>query len=304
LTAIKPVIGIVGLGQIGMPIAKNLIAHDFAVVGYRRTHTHELAEAGGIPQPNPAAVCRTCEILLLCLPNEEVELEVLTEVDGILSALRMGQIVIDLGTSRKEFKQHVASLIEGHGGRYLEVEVSGSPPMVMQHRAALYIGGDSELHAASKPVLDAISPFQFHLGDLGSAVTMKLIANYLLTIHTLAAAEAMNLGTRAGFDPRVVAEVIAQGAGGSTMFSIRAPLMAERKFSPAPGPFVTLEKYLQMGSQLSSDLGCASPLFTAALPYFRSALKQGMGEEDISAVIKLLEAESQPSTKKRNERDY
>jgi 3-hydroxyisobutyrate dehydrogenase len=113
-----------------------------------------------------------------------------------------------------------------------------------------------------------------------------------LTIHTLAAAEALNLGVRAGFSAEKVVEVIRQSAGGSTMFSIRAPMMASRTFKPAPGALVTLEKYLQMAGELSDDLGCASPLFNVAESYFLRALDMGMGEEDISAVIRLIESDS------------
>lgn len=106
-----------------------------------------------------------------------------------------------------------------------------------------------------KPVLEAITAYHFHLGEIGSAVAMKLIANTLVAIHTLAAAEAMNLGARAGFNPHRVAEVIKQGAGNSAMFTIRAPMMAARSFSPAPGPFNTLHKYLQMGADMARELG-------------------------------------------------
>ena len=183
------------------------------------------------------------------------------------------------------------------GARVLEAEVSGSPPMVAERKAALYVGGDESLADELKGVLDAITASHFHLGEFGSAVAMKLIANYLLTIHTLAAAEAMNMGVRAGFNPHRVAEVIRQGAGNSAMFSIRAPMMAARTFTPAPGPFTTLDKYLDLGDSMAKELGCATPLFSAALPYFKRALKHGLGEQDISAVIQLIEADSRSDTK-------
>ena len=76
------------------------------------------------------------------------------------------------------------------------------------------------------------------------------------------------------------------------MFAVRAPFMADRRFTPAPGPFATLEKYLQLGKELSQELGAASPLFNTALPYFQRALDQGLAHEDIAAVIKLIEADS------------
>ncbi len=289
-----PTLGLIGLGQLGLPVARNLLQAGYAVSGYRRSAAPEFEAAGGQRLASPGAVTSACNILLLCLPDEAAQRSALDGTDGVLAHLKPGQIVIELGTYSRAFKLEQAARLSERGARVLEAEVSGSPPMVSARKAALYLGGEAGLVDECGPVLKAITDHQFHLGPYGSAVAMKLIANYLLTIHTLAAAEAMNLGARAGFDPALVAKVIAQGAGNSTMFAIRAPMMAERKFSPAPGPFNTLEKYLNLGEQMARDLGCASPLFDTAAPYFRRALSQGMGEQDISAVIALIEAESGP----------
>jgi len=289
-----PTLGLIGLGQLGLPVARNLLQAGYAVSGYRRSAAPEFEAAGGQRLASPGAVTSACDILLLCLPDEAAQRSALDGRDGVLAHLKSGQIVIELGTYSRAFKLEQAARLSERGARVLEAEVSGSPPMVSARKAALYLGGEAGLVDQCSPVLKAITENQFHLGPYGSAVAMKLIANYLLTIHTLAAAEAMNLGARAGFDPALVAKVIAQGAGNSTMFAIRAPMMAERKFSPAPGPFNTLDKYLNLGEQMARELGCASPLFDTAAPYFRRALSQGMGEQDISAVIALIESESGP----------
>lgn len=290
------VIGLIGTGQIGLPIAVNLISAGYRVVGMRRHNCDPFVRHGGEVLDSLAEVARVSDYVLLCLPGEEAELEVLDGEDGILDVLGPGKIVIELGTYRRNFKLAQAKRIEARGAEMLEAEISGSPPMVAERRAALYIGGSAALHERCKPVLEAITEHHFHIGELGCAVGMKLIANYLLTIHTLAAAEAMNLGTRAGYDPHLVAEVIRQGAGNSAMFTIRAPLMAARKFSPPLGQFNTLEKYLRMGEEFARELGCATPLFSTAAPYFLHAIEDGMGVEDIAAVIKLIEAESGPTS--------
>ncbi|MET3918281.1 3-hydroxyisobutyrate dehydrogenase-like beta-hydroxyacid dehydrogenase [Variovorax sp. OAS795] len=288
----RQVIGMVGIGQLGLPIAVNLMQAGFRVVGFRRTDREAFLRAGGEAVQSPAEVARAADVLLLCLPGEEAQAAVLDGPDGVIGALAPGKIVIEMGTYTRECKVQQALRVERAGARMLEAEVSGSPPMVAERRAALYVGGDEALFQACKPVLDAITEHHFHLGELGSAVAMKLIANTLVAIHTLAAAEAMNMGVRAGFAPERVAQVIRQGAGNSAMFTIRAPMMAARAFTPAPGSFNTLHKYLRLGAGMARELGCATPLFTAAAPYFLRALEGGMGEEDISAVIKLLEAES------------
>lgn len=288
-------IGMVGIGQLGLPIASNLLGAGFRVVGYRRRDRESFVELGGIALESPAEVAAESDFILTCLPSEAAQLQVLEGIGGLLEALRPGQTVIEMGTYPRAFKERMAELIENKGARILEAEVSGSPPLVLARKASLFLGGDEQLIEHCQPVLSAVADIQFRIGEFGSAVAMKLIANYLLTIHTLAAAEAMNLGVRAGFSAEKVVEVIRQSAGGSTMFTVRAPIMASRKFLPAPGAMVTLEKYLQMAGEMSDELGCASPLFSAAQSYFLRALDMGMGEEDISAVIKLIEADSRVS---------
>jgi len=297
-------IGMIGIGQLGLPIASNLIRAGYRVVGFRRNDREEFLSRGGEPLNSAGEVVREADAVLLCLPNEAAQLEVLEGPDGLLKHLSPGKIVLELGTYSKDFKLAQAARITAIGGRVLEAEVSGSPPMVVQRTAALYIGGELEVLDECQPLLDAITANHFHLGDYGSAVAMKLIANYLLTIHTLAAAEAINLGTRAGFSSRLVADVIKLGAGNSAMFAIRAPLMAERKFSPALGSFGTLEKYLRMGGALAEEVGSASPLFSAAAPYFYQAISSGMGELDIAAVIQLLENESADSSNAKAKHDH
>ncbi|MBT2304056.1 NAD(P)-dependent oxidoreductase [Variovorax paradoxus] len=297
MTSRSNVIGMIGIGQLGLPIAINLIHAGYRVVGFRRSDLGAFVDAGGVALASPAEVVRQADVILLCLPGVDAQESVLAGPHGVLGALAPGKTVIELGTYPREFKLEQARRIGEAGARMLEAEVSGSPPMVAERRAALYVGGDAALVEACRPVLEGITAHHFHLGDIGSAVAMKLIANILVTVHILAAAEAMNLGTRAGFDPHRVAEVIRQGAGNSAMFTIRAPMMAARSFTPAPGPFKTLLKYLEMGSEMARDLDCSMPLFSTAVPYFMRGLEGGMAEEDAAAVIKLLELESGRATK-------
>jgi len=287
-------VGMIGIGQIGRPVAANLIQAGFSVVGFRRSDRQGFIDAGGQMLDSPEQVARAADIILLCLPDEAASQQVAEGPDGILAQLGPGKTVIEMGTYRKAFKLQQAARFAERGAQVLEAEVSGSPPMVKARKAALYVGGDTQVLEQCRPVLEAISPAVFHLGQYGSAVSMKLIANYLVTVHTLAAAEAMNLGARAGFDPHTVAKVIQQGGGGSVMFGIRAPLMADRSFTPPLGPFTTLEKYLALGRAMADELGCATPLFSAAEPYFHKALNSEMRDEDIAAVIKLIEADSKP----------
>lgn len=288
----KPKIGMIGIGQLGLPIAVNLMRAGFDVVGYRRTDRANFERQGGIALDSPRAVAEAADVILLCLPNSAAQAEILEGPDGILLALKPAQTVIELATYPEDFKRAQADRIEARGGRMLEVEVSGSPPMIAARKGVLYIGGEADLVDAWQPVLEAISERQFHIGPLGSAVGMKLISNNLLAIHTLAAAEAINLGRRAGYNPLRVAEVISQGSGSSAMFALRGPWMATRTYEPAPGPFNTLEKYLHMGLAFAESVGGHVPLLQTAAPYFLDAIAEGRGDQDIAAVVEIVEARS------------
>ena len=288
----KPILGIIGLGQIGGAVALNLLEAEFSVLGYRRNPDPAFGVAGGKMCGSVAEVCEEAQVIMTCLPGEEEQSEVLFGQDGILSANLRGKCVIELGTYRKAFKLKQAEALQNQGAAVLEAEVSGSPGMVRHKSAALYIGADAETFESHDKILAAIAGKRFLIGPYGSAVEMKLIANYLLTIHTLAAAEAIDLGTKAGFDPKMVADVIGQGAGASAMFEIRAPLMVARQFSPAPGPFKTLDKYLDLCQRMVDDNAAEAPLFSAARPLFKQAIDEGLGEEDIAAVIKMIERKS------------
>ena len=274
-------------------MAVNLLEAGFKVCGFLRSDAPDFARAGGVRLPTPAAVARASDILLLCLPGEGAQREVLHGVTGVLPALEPGQIVIELSTYTREFKCEQADAIRRHGGRPLEAEVSGSPTMVAAGKAVLFLGGDKQTAKDCRAVLDAIAPNQRHIGGYGDAVDMKLIANYLVTVHTMAAAEAMNLGMRAGFSPERIVEVIGKSAGASAMFGIRAPIMASGKYEPAPGAFVTLEKYLELVTALGRKTGTALPLFEVANRYFRRGLAGDMRQKDIAAVIEFLKEDSE-----------
>lgn len=285
-------VGIIGIGQIGLPISINLIKAGYRVVGLPRSSNEAFTAAGGVAISTPAAVLAEADVLLLCLPSESAQLAILEGQHGLLKAGIRGKTVIELSTYRRAFKLEQAKRLTEAGLHMIECEVSGSPPLVARRQASLFIGGDETLYQQWRTLLEAVAPNHFHLGPFGAALTMKLIANSLLAIHTLAAAEAVNIGKRAGFDPHTVVKAIGQSAGASVMFNIRAPMMAARQFSPAPGPFSTLEKYLDLASELVADTGSAAPLLNTSIPYYRRAMKEGLTALDIAAVITLLEHDS------------
>ena len=117
---------------------------------------------------------------------------------------------------------------------------------------------------------------------------MKFVANHLVAIHNVASAEAMLLAERAGLDLKQVIEMIAPGAGGSRMFQMRAPMMANRLYEPATMRISTWKKDMAIIAEFASDLGCDTPLFTTTQPVYTKAMAMGLGDQDTASVFEVL----------------
>ncbi len=291
-------VGLIGIGLIGLEVARNLIASGIEVVGYRRSNIGPFVELGGIAAGNCAEVVAGADIVLELLPSVAAFESVFDGPDSILSHVHPGTIIASLSTYPLEFKRHHAQRIEQAGGVLLDCEISGTPMMVARRQAVVFSSGDEVAARAIEPVLEALAGRQFYLGSFGTASKMKLVANHLVAINNLAAAEAMLLGVRAGLDPRQLVEVIGASAGASTMFAVRAPMMAERSFTPAPGPLGTLEKYVDLVESMAQSIDTATPLMDVAARCYRQALLAGRQDEDIAVVYEVLEGMQRPPSER------
>lgn len=280
-------VGLIGIGNLGSAIAENLLGAGYRVVGYDQRDTAAFAAKGGVAAGSAADVARAAPVVVCCLATETAAEEVAAEM---ATALCPGQVVLDLATHPLEFKNKLAARIGAAGAMMLDGEMSGTPDMVRAHRAVILLGGDAAAVATVRPVCDAVTAKTFHLGPFGAAARMKLINNLLSAVHNLAAAEAMALGVKAGFEPKLLVEVLTSGSGTSAFLASRAPYMAERRFEPSAGALATFEKYLDLIPRLAEDVACATPLFDAAERCYRAALAEGRGGQDIAAMFEVVEA--------------
>jgi 3-hydroxyisobutyrate dehydrogenase-like beta-hydroxyacid dehydrogenase len=153
----------------------------------------------------------------------------------------------------------------------------------------VYASGDSAAIKRLEPAFLGFARKVFDLGPYGNGSRMKFVANHLVAIHNVAAAEAMVLAMKAGLDPRQTVEVVASGAGTSRVFELRAPMMAANTYLPATMRSTTWKKDLTVIGEFASDLGCPTPLFGLASTLHAAALAMGHGEEDSAAVCAALE---------------
>lgn len=278
-------VGFVGLGNIGLPAACNLVQRGHPVIGFDLRRNEAFEAAGGTPAATVADVA-AAPVIAFSLPSGAAVAEAL---DALLPVLRPGQVIVDLTSCPIATKREHARLVAERGATLLDCEVSGLPMQVTARSAVLFLAGDATTITRLAPLFSAITDRHFHVGDFGAATTLKLIANTMVCVNNLMAAEALNLGARAGLDPTLMAQVLGPSAAGSLTFTNKAPLMLSRQFEAGKGPFRHMFGYLARAAELATASGARTPLLDAVRPVYAQAEQQGRHDQDIAAVIELLE---------------
>jgi 3-hydroxyisobutyrate dehydrogenase-like beta-hydroxyacid dehydrogenase len=281
-------VGLIGLGAIGHPLAVNMIAKGLEVHGYRRSSMESFVAAGGKPAASPKALAEACDIILTVLPHEHDVEAVLFGDDGVLASGKKGLAIVDLSTLPVPSKESNLAKVEAAGCDLLDSPISGVPSMVANRAGIIFASGKKEVFEAHKDVFDAMSDKAFHLGPYGTGTKMKFVANTLVSIHILAAAEALALGVKAGLDRDLMVKVLSPSAGSSLQFQVRAPLMMERKYDPVLAPTSLMSKDIPQFVKFAEDLGCPTPLLHVANEYYTRALETEWAEKDVASIIELV----------------
>jgi L-threonate 2-dehydrogenase len=284
-------VGIVGIGIMGSAMAQNLLAAGFAVVGFDPAPSarERLEEMGGKALTSPQTVIEAASIVISSLPNAETLIDVATGADGFATADGSGQIVIECSTLPLAVKQSAHDVLVERGKIMLDCPVSGTGAQAARKDLVVFGSGDEAAFARCSAVFAGMSRVQRYLGPFGRGSVMKYIANHLVTIHNAAAAEAMLLGIKAGLDPALVYDTLADSAGSSRMLQVRGPLMRDASYQPATATIRMHRKDISIIDRFAADIGCALPVYTAASQLYHAGASLGLEEWDTAAVCAVLE---------------
>lgn len=284
-------VGVIGLGAMGGAMARHLVAAGFAVVGRDPVPARgaALEAAGGRTAPTPRAVAEEAGIVLLSLPSVEAFEDVTSGPDGLAASGRPGLVVSDTSTLPIEVKERGRARLAEAGAMLLDCPLSGTGAQAAVKDVVVYASGDGAAVARCGPVHDGFARARFDLGAFGNGSRMKFVANLLVAVHNVAAAEAMVLGMKAGLDPQAVLEVVGAGAGTSRMFEVRGPMMAAGAYEPASMSVGLWRKDMDVIGAFAAGLGCPTPVFDAAGQVYRDALAQGLEAQDTASVCAVLE---------------
>ena len=282
-------VGMIGLGIMGSAMSANLLRAGFPVVGHdiHAASRKEFSRSGGRFVRSTPDVAKSASIIITSLPSAAALIDV-SEAIGAVGT--RDQIVIETSTLPIPVKEQARATLAAHGVTLLDCPLSGTGAQAKAKDLAVYASGSRSAYRRTIPVLEGFARAHYFLGPFGAGSKMKFIANLLVAIHNVAAAEAIVLGIKAGLDPALVVEVVGDGAGASRMFQLRGPMMARGDYSEATMKVAIWQKDMQIISEFARELACPTPLFALTSAVYNAAMAQGHANDDTAAVCAVLES--------------
>jgi len=283
-------IGIVGLGLLGHAIASRLLHAGHAVIGFDvlPERVAALEAQGGRGAGSAAAVARSAEAVCTVLPSLATAESAIVGRDGVLDGAHPGLAVIQMSTISPRLTEALAREVTARGLGFLDCPVSGTSSMVERGDGIFFVGGERALYERWRPVLESVLPRAVLVGTVGQAMTLKLVANLLVALHSAAAAEALTLARKAGLDLGVVLDVLNSSAASSAMLKVRGPMIVRRDF-PAQMKLDLFMKDIHLMQEAAESVGASLPFTDLAERLYEEARVAGHGAEDLAVVATALE---------------
>lgn len=278
-----PTVSILGLGLMGRPMARRLIAKGFAVRAWNRSRLHEGLVAG-IPLCQGIQEAAAADMSLFMLEDSSATDAVLERLEP---HLRPPHLVLDMGSSDPARSIVHAARLAGRGLGWVDAPVSGGPEGASDGSLAIMAGGSAEDVARARPVLEAVGSSIVHVGPPGAGHTTKAINQIIVGLAIEAVAEALTLAEKRGLDPRAVQQALRGGFADSRVLQIHGTRMVNRAYVPG-GKARTHLKDLRLALGLASSVGVRLPHLENAAARFQALVDQGDGDLDHSALHKLL----------------
>jgi 2-hydroxy-3-oxopropionate reductase len=285
------VVGFIGLGIMGRPMARNLIKAGYQLVVHSRSRppVDEIVAVGAKSASSPREVAAQCDVLITMLPNSpDVELVALGP-DGVIEGARSGLVYVDMSTISPIVSRRVGEKLAAHGVRMLDAPVSGGEKGAIEGALSIMAGGDKDVFDRVLPILQAMGKTITHLGALGSGGFTKLANQVIVAVNLTALAEALTLAKKAGLDRELTLTALGGGLAGSRCLEQKRPNYLANSYPPG---FKIDLHYKDLGLIMESARELGVPLPTTALvqELFNALRVRGKGGLDHSGVITLLES--------------
>ena len=282
-------IGFAGLGQMGRPIALNLLKSGATLaVTDRSSKSFAEFESRGAGTSIEQAGIFDADVVFLCLPNDNAVEQVIAGEGGFLTRARAGQIVIDLSTITYKTTVAIAEKLASRGVHFLDAPISGMEARAIDGTLTVMCGGDRAVFDKVKPLLDLIGNKILYMGGPGSGQLTKLMNQLLFDINAAALAEILPMSKKMGLDPDLVGEVVNSGTGRSYASEFFIPRILKGHFEDGY-PMKHAYKDLVSGAELGANLSIPMPVLAAATATYQMALLKGHGDKDKGGMVTVFE---------------
>jgi 3-hydroxyisobutyrate dehydrogenase len=287
----KPAVGVIGLGSMGMGVARTLLQKGFETHAYdvRTEALKSFAKDGGIAHDSPAGLGARVQVVIILVVNADQTSAALFGKDGAAGALAEGAVVVSSATVAPQFAIDLGERLAARSLLMIDAPVSGGAARAAKGELSIMASGSKEAFRKADPALSAIAAKVYRLGEApGMGSKVKMINQLLAGVHIASACEAIALGIRTGADPKVLYEVISNSAGSSWMFQNRVPHILDGDYTPLSAVNIFVK---DLGIVLDSarKLAFPLPITAAAHQLYLAAAGAGLGGEDDSAVVKVYQ---------------
>lgn len=283
-------LGLIGLGIMGKPMARNLLkaGYELYVYDLNAQAVEELAAAGARPAAGAGEVAEKCDIVMTMLPNSPQVKDVVLSPDGVLEHIRPGAVLIDMSSINPIASREIAAELEKKGVDMLDAPVSGGEPKAVDGTLSFMVGGKREVFDRCRDILAAMGSSVVLCGDTGAGNVTKLCNQIIVAVNIAAMSEALTLGQLAGVSPEIIYQAIRGGLAGSTVLDAKAPMAMEQNFKP--GFKIALHiKDLNNVLDTARTINAPTPLTCQVREMMKMLSREGMDGFDHSALIKYYE---------------
>ena len=288
-------IALVGIGTMGLPMGRNLLAAGHEVIGCDVDPAR--AELLGVPSAaTPADAAREAEMVILSLPSVAIVEQAALGTAGVIEGAAPGTLVADMSTSPPALARRLAEAFVGAGLPFVDAPVSGGPMGAEDASLTIMVGGEADAFERARPVFEALGRLVVHVGGHGAGQAAKLCNNLVAGATMAALSECCAIARREGIEPRVLYEILSTSTGDSRVLRNRFPLPGAEERHPSNHGFAPLfavdliAKDLELALGLAEEHGVEPRMVEQALALYREAQAAGDGALDYSAVFRTIDA--------------
>ena len=279
-------LGWIGLGNMGNPMVKNLLKAGYEVAVFNRTKSKEteLIDAGATSANSPEQLIATCDIVFTMLSNDEAVKNIYEGDMGLIAKAHPEKLIIDMSTIAPATSRYLSAKCTEQNINFLEAPVSGSVKPAQDGTLIILVGGTVENYEKAKPFFDILGKLSIHVGGAGVGSSAKLAINYLLGLNLQGLAETVLFAEKNGVNKQDMLTIINEGACGNGITKLKSAAILNNDY---PAAFAL--KHLVKDLNLAKDAGLNSPLIKPLADSFDAAQNNGLGEEDVMAIMKYLQ---------------